>query len=360
MGITARIWSWGRPVGDGNFDGVSETEGGRPVPLPVRIAATGLALPPGRVTSADLDARYDRPAGHTQARSGVTERRWAEPAVTTSELAAAAVTNALTGAGWHVEDLDALIVTSAVPEQPMPTTAVLTLAALGHPGGAITALDVNATCLSFLNGLQAAAFGIACGQWRRVALVSAELASRGLNHDDVESSAIFGDGAAAALLEPAGDSGSALLTTRFETHPSGARLCEIPAGGTRFNHFAPPPQESDYLFRMDGGGVMRLAARHLPDFAAAVLGDAGLAPADLEVVVPHQASGLGMRYVKERLGFEPERVVDILPTRGNQVAASLPSALHEAITSGRLSRGGHALLIGTGAGLVIGAAVLRY
>ena len=347
-------------MGDGNFDAVSETEGGGPVPLPVRIAATGLALPPGRGTSADLDARYDRPAGHTQARSGVTERRWAEPAVTTSELAAAAVTDALASAGWHVEDLDALIVTSAVPEQPMPTTAVLTLVALGHPGGAITALDVNATCLSFLNGLQAAAFGIGCGQWRRVALVSAELASRGLNHDDVESSAIFGDGAAAALLEPAGESGSALLTTRFETHPSGARLCEIPAGGTRFNHFAPPPQESDYLFRMDGGGVMRLAVRHLPDFVAAVLQDAGLATADLEVVVPHQASGLGMRYVKERLGFEPERVVDILPTRGNQVAASLPSALHEAITSGRLSRGGHALLIGTGAGLVIGAAVLRF
>ena len=93
-------------------------------------------------------------------------------------------------------------------------------------------------------------------------------------------------------LEPAGESGSALLTTRFETHPSGARLCEIPAGGTRFNHFAPPPQESDYLFRMDGGGVMRLAVRHLPDFVAAVLQDAGLATADLEVVVPHQALSL--------------------------------------------------------------------
>ena len=96
-------------MGDGNFDAVSETEGGGPVPLPVRIAATGLALPPGRVTSADLDTRYDRPTGHTEARSGVTERRWAEPAVTTSELAAAAVTDALAGAGWHLEDLLSLI-----------------------------------------------------------------------------------------------------------------------------------------------------------------------------------------------------------------------------------------------------------
>lgn len=326
----------------------------------MRIAATGVSLPPGRVTSEDLDVRYGRPPGHTLARSGVLERRWAGPETTTSELAAAAVSDALAAAGWRVSDLDALLVTSAVPEQPLPTTAVLTLAALGHDGGSVTAVDVNATCLGFLNGLQTAAFGVACRQWRRVAIVSAELASRGLNHDDVDSSALFGDGAAAALVEPAGDTGSELLTTRFETYPAGARLCEIPAGGTRFNHFAPPPAETDYLFRMDGGRLMRLAARRLPGFIAEVLADTGLTAEQLDVVVPHQASGLGMRYVKGRLGFRPEQVVDVLATRGNQVAASLPSALHEAVRSGRLTRGGHALLIGTGAGLVIGAAVLRY
>jgi 3-oxoacyl-[acyl-carrier-protein] synthase III len=80
----------------------------------------------------------------------------------------------------------------------------------------------------------------------------------------------------------------------------------------------------------------------------------------LDVVIPHQASGLGLRFLRERLGVRPETVVDILAEHGNQVSASMPTALAAAVASGRLRRGDLALLIGTGAGLMFGAAVLRY
>ena len=106
-------------------------------------------------------------------------------------------------------------------------------------------------------------------------------------------------------------------------------------------------------------GVIRLAARHLPRFIDELLAEAGLTRAELDVVVPHQTSGLGMKYLKAKLGFDPAQVIDILDDHGNQVAASLPSALDAAVQAGRLPAGSTALLIGTGAGLVIGGMVVR-
>jgi 3-oxoacyl-[acyl-carrier-protein] synthase-3 len=111
---------------------------------------------------------------------------------------------------------------------------------------------------------------------------------------------------------------------------------------------------------MDGLGLLRLAAQKLPPFLATLLQDAGVALADLDLVIPHQVSEVGLRYLRERIGVPADRCVDVLATTGNQVSASLPTALHEAVHTGRLRRGDRALLLGTAAGLSIGAAVLRF
>jgi 3-oxoacyl-[acyl-carrier-protein] synthase-3 len=327
-------------------------------PLPVALLGTGAAGGARNVTSAWLDDRHGRPPGSTRRRSGVDTRPWAGPDETSSSLAAAAVRRALAAADLAAADLDALIVASVVPEQPMPTTAALVLQRLGLGEGGVTAFDVNTSCLGFLTGLELAGHGIVAGRWRHVGVVAVDLASPGLDHGDLESSALFGDGAAAAVLGAA-TAGQALLATRFATYPAGARLCEIAAGGTRYNVSQPPPRASDYLFRMDGLGVMRLASRHLPGFLAALLDDAGTDLAGIDVVVPHQASELGLRFLRQRLGVPEQKVVDILADHGNQVSASLPTALDAAVRQGRLPRGSTALLIGTGAGLVLGGAVVR-
>jgi len=327
-------------------------------PLPVALLGTGSVGGSRRVTSDWLDDRYDRTPGSTRRRSGVATRPWAGPAETSSSLAAEALRRALAAADVEAADLDALIVASVVPEQPMPTTAALVLQRLGLGAGGMTAFDVNTSCLGFLTGLELAGHGIAACRWRHVSVVAVDLASPGLDHGDLETSALFGDGAAAAVLGVP-RAGAGVLATRFATYPAGARLCEIAAGGTRYNVSQPPPRASDYLFRMDGLGVMRLASRHLPGFLAALLDEAGTDLAGIDVVIPHQASELGLRFLRQRLGVPADKVVDILADHGNQVSASLPTALDVAARQGRLPPGTTALLIGTGAGLVLGGAVVR-
>jgi len=354
--------------------------------LPVRIVSVGTHTPAVRVTSEALDELYGRPPGSTSARSGVLERRWIAPDETTVSMTGGALAQALDRGGLTIDDLDALIVTGIVPEQPLPTTAILVAAQLGVADGALEAFDVNASCLGFLVGLQQAAFGIAAGRWKRVAVAATDIASKGLNHSDLETSALFGDGAAAAVVETASmvetaslvepvetpeprssdpgfdtlNRGSEILALRLRSYPSAANLCRILAGGTRWNTFTPPPERAEYMFAMDGLGMMKLVTREFPGFLDDVLDEAGVTRDQLDVIVPHQASSLGLRFLRERLGMRPDTVVDILAERGNQVSASLPTALASAVESGRLRRGQLCLLLGTGAGLLFGAAVLRF
>lgn len=327
----------------------------------VRVLGTGVHAPSTVVTSDELDREHGRPAGASQARSGVVSRRWVGDGETSSVMAASAVAGALAAAGLDVDDLDAVVVSAVAPEQPMPTTAVLTLAALGAAGGRCDAFDVNASCVGFLTAMRTAEAGLLTGQWQRVAVVATEIASKGLDHSGVEASALFGDGAAAAVLGLAGPGeGSAVLAARSAVWPAAAQACRIEAGGTRWNPMTPPPDPGAYRFQMDGASLLRQVARHLPGFLRTVEAQAGVPLDEIDVVLPHQASAVGLRYLRERVGVRPDAVVDILADHGNQVSASVPTALHHAVTTGRLVRGDTALLLGTGAGLSLAATVLRY
>jgi 3-oxoacyl-[acyl-carrier-protein] synthase III len=326
--------------------------------LPVAVLGSGSVTGAMMVTSLELDRRFGREPGTTQTRSGVRSRYWVDDTQTSSLLAAQAVERALEMAGLAATELDAVVVASVLPERPMPTTAVLVLRHLGVADGGVFATDVNTSCLGFLTGLEVAGIGIAAGRWRHVAVAAVDISSPGLDHDDLESSAIFGDGAGAVVLGPAVD-GERILATRFATYSSGAELCRIDAGGTRWNVTKPPPSNRDYLFHMDGIGLMRIVAKRLPTFIADLLTAAGTDLAGVDVVVPHQASGLGLRFLTERAGVPREKVIDILADHGNQVSASLPTALDHALRSGRLRPGQTAMLLGTGAGVVIGGVVIR-
>lgn len=114
------------------------------------------------------------------------------------------------------------------------------------------------------------------------------------------------------------------------------------------------------MFRMDGQAAFRVTGRRLPRFLKRLLAGAGLGREQIDLVVPHQASAQGLTHAREILGFSAERVINIFATHGNQIAASLPTALHHAIASGRLRRGDTALLLGSSAGISLGGAVLRY
>lgn len=327
-------------------------------PRPLRILGTGISTPPQWLDSADLDARLGLAPGTVQARTGVAQRGH-EPERNAAQVSAEAAMAALHASGIDASDIDAVICANASADQAMPCNAALLHRELGLTR--IPAFDVNASCIGFLMGLDLVASLLQGGRYRRVLLTSCDLASRALDPSDLDTFGLFGDGAAAAVLEAADDSdGPALLSARFETWSQSAHACEIPGGGSRF---APMRYDGDYrdisTFRMDGKRLYRAAAEQFDRFVGELLHDAGLELTDIDRVVPHQASQLGMQHIFKRIGVPRERVEDIFAAHGNQVSASLPTALHHALSSGRLARGDNALLIGTAAGVTLGGAVLR-
>ena len=332
-------------------------------PRPLRVLGTGVAVSGEAVTSDAIDTRLGLASGTVEARTGV-RRRFVErrPAAVPGAEAARA---ALHAAGLTLDDIDCLVAASGTPDQAMPSNAALLHHELGLSTRGIPAFDIGASCLGFLMALDVVSSLLASGRYRRVLIVASDIASCGLDWSKLESSGIFGDGAAAAVVDAgeaaAAAGGPGILAASFLTLSEGVHACEIPGGGSRHHPsridqpFPPLAQ-----FHMDGPVIFRLAGERLTEFVDGLLAQAGVALADLHLVVPHQASGHALAFMRRRLRLRAEQVVDIFAERGNQVAASLPTALHEAITSGRLRRGDTALLIGTGAGVQMGGLVLRY
>jgi 3-oxoacyl-[acyl-carrier-protein] synthase-3 len=329
---------------------------------PLRILGTGAVVPDEAVTSADLDARLGLPAGTVERRTGVRVRYF-EPHRSAAELGARAAEKALAAAGLELSQIDCLVAASGTPDQAMPSNAALIQRELVQRSGgeqAMTSFDLGASCLGFLAALDTVACLIETGRYQRVLIVAADIASCGLDWSRLEASGIFGDGAAAAVVGHAGDSGSALLASSIVTYAAGAHLCEIPGGGSRHHPGRVGPDLSWSHFQMNGKAVFRLAAERLPGFLDGLLAAAEVPLGAIDLVVPHQASRHGLDYLRRQLRLPRDRIVDVFAEQGNQVAASLPSALDAAIRSGRLERGDHTLLVGTGAGVCLGGAVLCY
>jgi 3-oxoacyl-[acyl-carrier-protein] synthase-3 len=328
---------------------------------PFRVAGWGRYRPRASRPSTDLDAEFGRPPGWTEEAFGIRCRGVAAADETSSAMGAAAAAEALGRAGWAEGAFDVLIGACGVMEQPIPGTSALIQDRLGLGGSGIPAFDVNQTCLSFLVALDVAAMGLGAGRWSRVLIVSSDVASAGLDPRTPHASAIFGDGAAAVALEagPPG-SGPGLLSARFETYGQAHALATLAAGGTRVR----VEEGLDALlaasrFRMEPFAVFKAAARRLPPLIERVMAEAGMALDEVDLVVCHQASHAGLAHVRRLLGARPERVVDLFATTGNQIAASLPFALAHALDEGLAREGDRLLLLGTSAGVSVGAAVLR-
>ena len=330
--------------------------------LEIAILGTGHAVPNQVVTSNELDERLSHPLGTIRRVSGVRQRHFASADDNAALLAAQACRKALSAAKLNLSEIDCLVAASGTMDQGMPSNAALIHRELGLAPARTVALDVNMSCLSFLAAFDTFSWLIAAGRYRRILIVSADIASCGLNWQVLESSAIFGDGAAAAVLgrSPQG-SKSRILASELMSISEGAELCQIPAGGSRFH-----PSRIDQelhplaLFQMDGPRLFKLAAQYVPELIKSLLKSAQLQSEKLDWIVPHQASHLALSHLRKRLGIESERIINIFPKYGNQVAASLPTALDIAIQDGRIQRGDKLLLIGSGAGLSIGGMIIEY
>jgi 3-oxoacyl-[acyl-carrier-protein] synthase III len=327
-----------------------------PQPLAVRIAGLGSYLPDRVVTNAELEAKFGLQSGWIAKRTGVLERRYATHETTVSQAVAASQI-ALERSGIKLEQIDAIIGAN-LAQQTIPCTAALVQQALGAADGSSACWDINATCLSFMMALHSAALLIASGQYQNILIFSSEIASPSLNPLEPESASLFGDAAAAVVLTASKD--SSLIGVKFQTFSSGSHLTELLGGGTlhRPNTTLEHPELN--LFHMDGPAIFKHAARTFPPFLEEFLRDIGWTISSIDALVPHQASGHGVKSISSRLGFTSDQVIFNLPTRGNCVAASMPLALTEAVEAGRIRRGDHVLLAGTAAGLTLGAIALRF
>jgi len=324
------------------------------VTIPVKIVGTGLYAPPRVETAAELAPRIHRSERWILTRAGVARRHVAEEPI--EQMAAKAARLALGRDGPP----DLLIYAATTPRQMIPDTSVFVARELGLSD--VTTFSLHSTCLSFLPALQLAAAGIATGLYRRVLIVSAEIGTIARDFREPESAALLGDGAGAAVVEatPPGES-SALLGISLATYPDGAELTQMRGAGMNRHPLDSATTREDYLFTMDGPAVYRMARPLLVKHVQAALEQAGLEnPQQIDVVVPHQASGRALEAIAAFFKLDPERVVNIIGEYGNCVAASLPMALAQADHDGRIERGRLVLLGGTGAGLAAGVIVLRW
>jgi 3-oxoacyl-[acyl-carrier-protein] synthase-3 len=326
--------------------------------MQVKILGTGKYLPPRVMGNDELEDRLQVPRGWIEKRTGIVSRRVIDEGVASVDLALPAARQALENAGLTAADVDVIICASAVPEQAIPATSCFLQAALGVSGS--MCFDVNATCFSFPVALWTAASMVQSGQARHVLVCSAECSSLALDDSHPESACLFGDGAAAAVIGPTPEGErSRFVRMKVQTFSEGRHLAQLRAGGSRY-----PPQRHDIngpvgKFRMDGKAIFKAAARHgdgfLDDFFAA-----SLPQAEWRLAIPHQTSVHGVSIYSRKLGFREDQVFSNLADHGNCVSASIPMALHDAVTGGRVRRGDPVLLLGTAAGLSLGAVGLVY
>jgi 3-oxoacyl-[acyl-carrier-protein] synthase-3 len=323
----------------------------------VGILGIGSALPEKIVTNADLEKIVDTNDEWIRTRTGICERRVAEEGVHTSDLAARAAQGALADAETHVGDVDLIIVATASPDTPLPATACYVQAKLGASKAA--AFDVAAGCTGFIYGLAIGCQFVQTGAYKRVLVIGAEVLSRLLDWSDRSTCVLFGDGAGAVVLGPRDDAG--LLSFKLGSDGTMADTLAIPAGGVRMPACADTVEGRQHFVKMlSGNEIFKFAVKKMGEVTQPALDEAGIKKEDLDLLIPHQANWRIIDAARKRFGMPEDRVVVNIDRYGNMSSASIPVAMEEAIRSGRLKRGDLAALVGFGAGLTWGAAILRY
>ena len=325
--------------------------------IPILIAGSGVAVPEGVLMAAELDQQLGLSAGESLRLTGIEKRHYSVHE-TASQLAVEAIYSALSDAAMCWDEIDCLVCASATMDQALPYNAAMVLAQMNAGSHRVATFDVGASCLSFLHAFDLMSCAITTGRYQNVVIVSADISTFTMDYQNLRENGIFGDGAAAVVLRQS-DGLSCIHAVRSVTLPEGVDFCQIRSGGSRF-HRRGSGEHSEAFFEMRGRRLFALVARELPRFVEALLEDAGVKAAELAMMIPHQASRQALDHVARMLGFDDGRMVDVFSGFGNQVGASLPTALHFAIHRHGLQRGQKVLLLGSGAGVSIGGMVFTY
>lgn len=320
-----------------------------------RIIGTGSYLPPRRLTNNDLAAELAQRGLETSdewivERTGIRARHFAEPDVTSSDLALEASRKAIEAAGIEASDIDLIIVATSTPDMVFPSTAAILQHKLGISNGC-PAFDVQAVCSGFVYALTVADSMIQTGAAKRVLVVGSEVFSRILDFNDRTTCVLFGDGAGAVVLEASDEPG--ILATELHADGSHVGILCVPGNVSGGNVLGDP------LLKMDGQAVFKLAVSVLDKAARSALEKAGLTDADIDWLIPHQANIRIMQSTARKLKLSMDKVVVTVDQHGNTSAASIPLALDHGVRSGQVKKGQTVLLEGVGGGFTWGAVLVK-
>ena len=344
------------------------------------VAGVGKYLPQQVVTNNDLIKYMDTTDSWIQERTGIHERRFAHRTEeTTTTMGVAAAQQAIERAGTTAQDIDFIIFATLSPDYYFPGCGVLLQRAMQMRE--IGALDIRNQCSGFLYALSVADQFIKSGMYKNILVVGSEKHSFGLDFTTRgrNISVIFGDGAGAVVLQATDEPGTGILSTHLHSDGNSAELLAMYNPGTHANHWADKnyahfdqaeigqmfmshqmiDEAQNYPY-MDGQSVFKKAVVKFPEVIMEALNKNGLTPADIHLLIPHQANLRISQFVQQKLQLADNQVYNNIQQYGNTTAASVPIALCEAWEKGMIQKGNLVCLAAFGSGFTWGSALIRW
>lgn len=321
------------------------------------VLGTGSYLPERILNNRELAERFGCSEEWILTRTGIRERRFAEPGTGSSDLGVIAAERALAASGITARQIDLIVCATYTPDMAFPATACIVQERLGAKPAA--AFDLQAACSGFVYALVTAAQYVMAGNVRHALVIAAEVNSSIVDPMDQKVTPLFGDGAGAVVVGRV-DGGAGVLGFHLGADGGGGRLFFMPAGGSRRPATFETVEAREHYIKMDGPSLFRFGVDAMAQASRNALDRAGIPVDAVDVFIPHQAN---MRIIDaglERLGIPRAKTLVTLDRFANTAAASIPIALDEAVRAGRVEPGMIVLLTGFGAGLTWGSTVLRW
>ena len=316
-----------------------------------KITGWGYYLPPTIETAQELSKKINKSSDWIISRAGVDERRISN--IDVDKMGAIAAQKAI----GEKPAPDLIINASGVPKQTIPDTSVFIQKELGYDG--IPSFSVHSTCLSFITALNIAGSFINNNSYKRILIISSDRGTIGRNFEEPESASLLGDAAAAIYIEKSNDSNQGVLDSKMNSWPKGTNLTEVRGGGTNLHPQNIKTRKEDNLFSMNGPKVFKFTLPKVQRMILDMLKKNHLAQSDIDLLIPHQASAKGVEAYSKFGGFDQGKVMNIVNTTGNCVAASIPLCLAMALEKKMIIKDDLIFLVGTGAGISIATAIIK-
>jgi len=322
-----------------------------------RIISTGSYAPEKILTNFDLEKMVETTDEWITERTGIKERRIVNGNQTASDLAYEASKVALERASLKAGDIDLLITATITGDMPFPSTACILQDKIGAKNAA--AFDLNAACSGFLYGLYVADSFIRSGMHKRILVVGTEVLSTITDWEDRTTCVLFGDGAGAVVVEPT-EEDRGIISMSINSDGGMWELLYMPGGGSRYPSSKDSVEKKLHFIKMKGNETFKFAVRTLEDLVVRILEENKLKPSQLTLLIPHQANLRIIQATADRLGIPMDKVLVNLDKYGNTSAASIPIALDEAVSKGRIKDGDYILLEAFGGGITWASALIKW